>query len=148
MFFPFFIRIYHIIIKHDLECVCFLESGFWEIIFKFFCVCLSLEKLVNEKHFRSTKKPFLSKKNLAWFSGKYFPFILGEKHFPIVVKNLKISYYLLIISNLILKLLIAIYFVWIFFFSNSSLKIWFNLIFILTLVFIFMIVIYFSLIIF
>jgi hypothetical protein len=34
------------------------------------------------------------------------------------------------------------------FFSNSTLKIWFNLIFILILVFIFMIVIYFSLIIF
>jgi len=52
---------------------------------------------------------FQSKKNLAWFSGKCFPFILGGKHFPEVVKNLKISYYLLIISNLILKLLIAIY---------------------------------------
>jgi len=46
---------------------------------------------------------------LAWFSGKCFPFILDRKHFPEVVKNLEMSYYLLIISNLILKLLIAIY---------------------------------------
>jgi hypothetical protein len=46
---------------------------------------------------------------LAWFSGKCFPFISGEKYFPEVVKNLEISYYLLIISNLVFKLLIAIY---------------------------------------
>jgi hypothetical protein len=52
---------------------------------------------------------FQSKKNLAWFLEKYFPFILSGKHFSKVVKNLEISYYLLIISNLILKLLIAIY---------------------------------------
>jgi hypothetical protein len=46
---------------------------------------------------------------LAWFSRKCFPFILGEKHFLEVVKNLEMSYYLLIISNLVLKLLIVIY---------------------------------------
>ena len=34
---------------------------------------------------------------------------LEGKHFPEVVKNLEISYYLLIISNLVLKLLIVIY---------------------------------------
>jgi len=44
---------------------------FWNLFFeklflKLSCVCLSLEKLVNEKHF-----PI--KKNLAWFLGKYFP---------------------------------------------------------------------------
>jgi hypothetical protein len=63
------------------------------------------------------------------------------------VKNLEILYYLLIISNLILKFLIDIYFVWIFFLI-SSLKIWFNLIFILTLILIFMIAICFPFIIF
>jgi hypothetical protein len=52
----------------------------------------------------------------------------------------------MIISNLVLKLLIAIYFVLNIFFSILSLKIWFNLIFILTLVLPFMIVICFSLI--
>jgi hypothetical protein len=34
---------------------------------------------------------------------------LGRKHFPEVVKNLEMSYYLLIISNFVLKLLIDIY---------------------------------------
>jgi hypothetical protein len=76
---------------------------------KLSCVCLPLEKLVNGKHFRSTKNTFQSKKNLAWFPGKYFPFILDGKHFLEVVKNLEMSYYVPIISNLILKLLIAIY---------------------------------------
>jgi len=52
---------------------------------------------------------FRSKENLAWFSEKYFLFILDGKHFPEVMKNLEMSYYLLIISNLVLKLLIAIY---------------------------------------
>jgi hypothetical protein len=52
---------------------------------------------------------FQLKENLAWFPRKRFPFILGEKHFPEVVKNLEMSYYLLIISNLVLKLLIAIH---------------------------------------
>jgi len=73
-----------------------------KLFFKLFYVCLSLEKLVNGKH-------FLVKKNLARFSGKCFLFILGGKYFPKVVKNLEKSYYLLIISNLVLKLLIAIY---------------------------------------
>jgi len=66
------------------EYACFPESGFRE-------------------------NTFQSKKNLAWFSGKCFPFILGEKHFLEDVKNLEMSYYLLIISNLVLKLLIDIY---------------------------------------
>jgi hypothetical protein len=52
---------------------------------------------------------FRSKKNLVWFPEKCFSFILDGKHFLKVVKNLEISYYLLIISNLVLKLLIAIY---------------------------------------
>ena len=85
---------------------------------------------------------------MAWFSGKYFPFILGGKHFSEVVKKLEISYYLLIILNLVLKLLIAIYFILNLFFPILSFRIWFDLIFILTFVLIFMIVIYFSLIIF
>ena len=62
-----------------------------------------------EYTFRSTKNTFQSNENLAWFSGKCFPFIMDGKHFPEVVKILEISYYLLIISNLVLKLLIAIY---------------------------------------
>jgi len=77
-----------------------------------------------ENIFRSMENTFQSKENLAWFPGKYFPFILGGKHIPEVVKNLKISYYLLIISNLVLKLLIGIsYFVLNICFSISSLRI-------------------------
>ena len=34
---------------------------------------------------------FQLKENLAWFPRKRFPFILGEKHFPEVVKNLEKS---------------------------------------------------------
>ena len=85
---------------------------------KLSCIYLLFKKLVNEKHFPVKKK-------LAWFLGKCFAFILGGKHFPEVVKKLEMSYYLLIISNLVLKLLIAIYiyFVLNIFFSISSLRI-------------------------
>jgi len=57
------------------------------------------------------KNTFQLKKNLVWFLEKCFPFILGVKHFLEIVKNLEILYYLLIITNFILKLSIAIYFV-------------------------------------
>jgi hypothetical protein len=62
-------------------------------------ICLPLEKFVNGKYF-----PVKEKFSLVTFLEN-----LGGKHFPEVVKNLKISYYLLIISNLVLKLLIATY---------------------------------------
>ena len=75
---------------------------FEKSLFKFSCVCLSLEKLVNRKHF-----PVKRKFGLVF--RKVFSFYFGRKYFPKVVKNLKMSYYLLIISNLVLKLLIAIY---------------------------------------
>jgi len=76
---------------------------------KLSCVYLLLEKLVNGKHF-SVKE-------------KCFPFILDKKHFPEVVKNLEMSYYLLIISNLVLKLFIAIYILfWIFVFQFHPLE--------------------------
>jgi hypothetical protein len=69
------------------------------------------------------KNTFQSKTNLAWFLAKCFPFILGGKHFPEVVKNLEMLYYLLIISNLILKLLIVIYILfWIFVFQFHLLE--------------------------
>ena len=88
-----------------------------------------------ENIFQSTKNTFRSKKNLGWFPGKCFPFILGGKHFPKVVKNLEMSYYLQIISNLILKLLIAIY---IYCFKYLLfIFIPYNLLFILTLILIF-----------
>ena len=67
--------------------VCFMKVVFWKLFSKFFCLCLSLEKLVNENHFLK------------------------------VMNKLEMSCYLLIISNLIFKLLIAIYFVMNFFFQ-------------------------------
>jgi hypothetical protein len=67
------------------------------------------KKLINKKYFPVNEKHFLVKKNLAWFPEKYFPFILDGKHFPEVIKNLEMSYYYLILSNSILKLLIVIY---------------------------------------
>jgi len=96
-------------------------SDFWKLFFKFLFTCLLLEKLVNKRYFSV-------KKNLARFLEKYFFFIIDGKHFLEVVKNLKISFYLLIITNLILKLSIAIYFVLNFFFQFHFLEfdlIWF-----------------------
>jgi hypothetical protein len=51
-----------------------LSKFSWENHFPNFLVCLSLEKLVNEKHF-----PVKDKFGLV--SRKMFPFILGGKHF-------------------------------------------------------------------
>ena len=72
---------------------------FGKPLFKLSCIYLSLEKLVNRKYF-PVKEKF----------GQESVFLknLGGKYFPEVVKNLEMSYYLLLISNLVLKLLIAI----------------------------------------
>jgi len=53
----------------------------------------------------------LSSQRKIWFGFQESVFLknLGEKYFPEVMKNLEMLYYLLIISNLVLKLLIAIY---------------------------------------
>jgi len=69
----------------------------------------AIRKVGQRKTLSGQRKILSSQENLAWFPGKCFPFILGGKHFLEVVKNLEMSYYLLIISNLVLKLLIAIY---------------------------------------
>jgi hypothetical protein len=75
---------------------------FEKLFFKFFYIYLSLKKLKKKNIFRSIK-------NLVWFLKSVFLENLNGKHFLKVIKNLEISYYLLIISNLVLKLLIAIY---------------------------------------
>jgi len=53
----------------------------------------------------------LSSQGKIWLDFQESVFLenLGVKHFSEVVKNLEMSYYLLIVSNFILKLLIAIY---------------------------------------
>jgi len=68
------------------------------------------------------KNNFQSKKIWLDFQESVFLENLGGKHFPEVVKNLEMSYYLLIISNLVLKLLISIYIFWIFIFQFHLLK--------------------------
>jgi len=66
-------------------------------------MCLfAIKKIDQQKILSDQRKIWLD------FQESFF-FFLDGKHFPEVVKNLEISYYLLIISNLILKLLIAIY---------------------------------------
>jgi hypothetical protein len=39
------------------------------------------------------RKHFSVKKNLSWFSGKYFSFILDKTHFLKVMIKLKISFF-------------------------------------------------------
>jgi len=56
-----------------------------KLLSKFFCVCLSLEKLINGKHF-SVKEKF----GLV-FRKSVFLENFSEKHFPQVVKNLEMS---------------------------------------------------------
>ena len=76
----------------------------------------------------------LSSKRKIWlgFQGSVFLKNLRGKHFQEVVKNLEMSYYLLSISNSVLKLLIAIYIYiyiyilfWIFIFQFHLLKFYF-----------------------
>jgi len=62
-----------------------------------------IKKVDQRKIFFSQRKIWLD------FQESVFLKNLDGKLFLEVVKNLKISYYLLIISNLVLKLLIAIY---------------------------------------
>jgi len=79
----------------------------WKVVFgkslsKLSYVCLLLEKLVNGKY-------FLVKGQFGLVFRKIFSFYFGRKTLSESCENLEMSYYLLIISNLILKLLIAIY---------------------------------------
>jgi hypothetical protein len=71
-------------------------------VFIFLCLFV-IRKIGQRKIFSSQRKIWLG------FQESVFLKHLGGKHFLKVVKNLEISYYLLIISNLVLKLLIAIY---------------------------------------
>jgi len=67
-------------------------------------MCLfAIRKVGQRKTLSNQKKIWLG------FQESVFLENLGGKHFPEVVKNLEMSYYLLIISNLVLKLFIAIY---------------------------------------
>jgi hypothetical protein len=83
--------------------VFFPEFTFLEITFQIFLCLFDIRKVGQWKTLSNQWKIWLG------FQESVFMENLGEKHFPEVVKNLEMSYYLLIISNLVLKLLIAIY---------------------------------------
>jgi hypothetical protein len=103
--------------KFNLGHVCFLKSNFWKMTFQTFLYLFIIRKVGQRKTFSSQRKIWLS------FQESVFLENLGGKHITEVVKNLEMSYYLLIISNLILKLLIAIYILfWIFIFQFHFLK--------------------------
>jgi hypothetical protein len=90
--------------KQFLGYVCFPESGFRETTFQTFLCLFAIRKVGQRKTLSRQRKIWLS------FQESIFLENLDGKHFPEVIKNLEMSYYLLIISNLVLKLLIAIYF--------------------------------------
>jgi hypothetical protein len=98
-----------------------LKSGFRKTTFQTFLCLFVIRKIGQRKTLSSQRK--------IWFGFQNSVFLenLGGKHFPEVVKNLEMSYYLMIISNLIRKLLIAIYIYiyilfWIFIFQFHLLK--------------------------
>jgi len=82
--------------------VCFLKFTFREINFQTFLCLFAIRKVGQRKTLFSQRKIWLS------FQESVFLENLGGKFFLEVLKNLEISYYLLIISNLVLKLFIAI----------------------------------------
>ena len=90
-----------------------------KLLSKLSCIYLPVEKLVSEKH-------FLVKGKFSLVFRKVFSWKIWEENtFRKLWKILK-CYYLLIISNLILKLLIVIYFLfWIFIFQFHFLKFYF-----------------------
>jgi hypothetical protein len=81
-------------------CVCFTKSDFRETTFQTFMCLFAIRKVGQWKTLSNQRKIWLG------FQESVFLKNLDGKHFPEVVKNFK--NYLLIISNLILKLLIAI----------------------------------------
>ena len=84
--------------------VCFPETNFQKIIFQLSCIYLPVKKLVNGKHF-SVKEKF------SLVSRKVFSFYFGGKTLSGCCEKFRN----VIISNLVLKLLIAIYILfWIF----------------------------------
>ena len=92
----------------------------WEITFQTFFCLFAIRKVSQRKTLSSQKKNWLG------FQESVFLKNLSGKHFLEVVKNYEISYYLLIISNLVLKLLIVIYILfWIFIFQFHLLKFYF-----------------------
>jgi len=83
--------------------VYFFKFTFRETTFQTFLCLFAIKKVDQRKTLSSQRKIWLD------FQKSVFPGKFRRKIFPDVVKNLEMSYYLLIISNLVLKLLIALY---------------------------------------
>jgi len=66
-------------------CVCFPESGFWEITFQTFLCLLAIKKVGQRKTLSSQRKIWLG------FQESVFLENLGGKHFLEIVKNLEMS---------------------------------------------------------
>jgi len=97
--------------------VYFFKFTFRETTFQTFLCLFAIKKVDQRKTLSSQRKIWLD------FQKSVFPGKFRRKIFPDVVKNLEMSYYLLIISNLVLKLLIALYILfWIFIFQFHLLK--------------------------
>jgi len=121
--------------------ICFMKSDFFKIIFQIFMCLFTFRKTDQRKIFFSKRKFGLVFRKVLFF------LFWTENTFH---KLWKIQKYLVIcwlyqISSSIFWLIYILF--WIFFFSISSFRTWFNLIFISILVLIFFIVICFSLII-
>ena len=67
------------------SCVCFPESGFWEITFQTFLCLFDIRKVGQRKTLSSERKIWLG------FQETVFLKNLSGKHFPKVVKNLEMS---------------------------------------------------------
>jgi hypothetical protein len=73
----------------------FLKVVFGKLFFKFFYVCLLLEKLVNKKYFPINKKYFPVKEKFNLISRKVFSFYFGRKTlFGSLLLNLLYQYIL------------------------------------------------------
>jgi hypothetical protein len=94
--------IFHLLLVFAHGVFVFQKVVFGKSLSKLFCICLPLEKLVNGKHVPVKEK-------FGLISRKVFSFCFERKTLSGSCEKFKNINYLLIISNLVLKLLIAIY---------------------------------------
>jgi hypothetical protein len=117
--------------------VCAHKRNLFKSILKFICICFLLKKIVNKKKLIKFFFSLLSKKIFSFYFRLKTSFRSCEKF-----RNIMLFAYYIKFDPQTFNYYI---FCFEFFFSISSIRIWFNLIFISTLILIFMIVICFSL---
>jgi len=101
----------------SFDCVCFPESGFREITFQTFLCLFAIRKVGQRKTLYSQRKIWLG------FQESVFLENLSGKHFPEIVKNLKMSLFADYIKFDLQTFNCYIYFVLNIYFSIPSLKI-------------------------